>query len=169
MSLGMYDASVPVFVKMLGNLSEILKKGQEHANKNGIDESELTTAKLAEDMYPLTKQIQIATDAAKGVTARLAGVEVPSFKDNEETFAELQERIAKTVAFLKSLDAKKIEGKEQATIEFANRAGEFKFTGKDYLFTMAFPNFFFHVTTAYDILRHKGVSLGKMDYLGKMQ
>ena len=163
----MYTASVPVFVKMLGNLSELLKKGQEFAATSGVSEDTLTTAKLAEDMFPLTRQIQIATDAAKGVSARLAGVDVPSFDDSEQTFEELQARIAKTVSFLQSLSAEQLDGTETKAIEFATKGGSYNFTGQDYLFTFAMPNFYFHVTTAYDILRHKGVQLGKNDYLGR--
>jgi uncharacterized protein len=166
MALTIYDASVPVLLRGLENLSAILVKGQEFAKEQGLDESDLTTAKLADDMYPLTRQVQIASDAAKGVGGRLAGVDVPSFEDTEVTFADLQARIEKTVGFLKSLDESQFEGADSKQISFANKGGSYTFTGRDYLFTFAYPNFFFHITTAYDILRHKGVVLGKKDFLG---
>lgn len=167
MSLTMYQTAVPTFVRMLENLSAVLKKGEEHAKSNGINEADLITAKLAEDMFPLARQIQIASDAAKGAGARLAQVEVPSFEDTETTFADLQERIAKTVSFLKSVDAAKMDGSESRAVTVKTRNGELNFSnGLEYLMTAAFPNFFFHVTTAYDILRHNGVQLGKKDFLG---
>lgn len=169
MALTMYQASVPVLVRGLENLSAILAKGQEFAKANGVDEATLLGSKLAEDMFPLTRQIQIASDAAKGAGARLAGVDVPSFDDNEASFADLQARIEKTTSFLKSLNESQFNGSESKAVSFANKGGSYNFTGSDYLFTFAFPNFFFHVATAYDILRHKGVTLGKKDYLGAFE
>ena len=166
MSLTMYDASVPVMVRGLENLAAILAKGQAFAAAQGVDEAELVGAKLADDMFPLARQVQIASDAAKGAGARLAGVEIPSFEDSEATFEQLQARVAKTISFLKSLDAAGFDGSEAKEVSFANKGGSFNFNGRDFLFTFAYPNFFFHITTAYDILRHKGVELGKKDYLG---
>ncbi|RYG61354.1 MAG: DUF1993 domain-containing protein [Alphaproteobacteria bacterium] len=166
MSLSMYDASVPVFVRGLKNLADVLAKGEAFAAEKGLDASELTTAKLAEDMYPLVRQVQIASDAVKGAGGRLSGSEIPSFEDTEVTFADLQARIAKTVSFLESLDAGSFDGSEAKDVRMNIKGNEMSFTGKDYLFGFAMPNFFFHVTTAYDILRHKGVPLGKKDFLG---
>ena len=166
MALTMYQVSVPVLLRGLENLSAILAKGQAFAEAQGLNESELTTAKLADDMFPLTRQIQIASDAAKGAGARLAGVEIPSFEDTEVTFADMQARVEKTIGFLKTLNEQQFEGAENKTVSFSNKGGSYTFNGKDFLFTFAFPNFFFHITTAYDILRHKGVELGKKDYLG---
>jgi len=118
-------------------------------------------------MFPLSRQVQIASDAAKGCTARLAGVEVPSWQDTETTFPELQARIEKTVAFVKGFSAAQIDGSEERTCILKVRGDELKFRGQDYLFKLSIPNFFFHITTAYDILRHNGVELGKFDYLGR--
>ncbi len=166
MSLSMYQASVPVFVRMLDNLSAILKKAEAYAEAKKIDPSVLITSRLAPDMHPLARQIQIATDGVKGGAARLAGVEIPSFPDTETTFAELQERLAKTVAFLKTLTAEQIDGSEARTITLKLGGGEMSFPGQVYLFSLVFPNFYFHATTTYLILRHNGVELGKMDFLG---
>lgn len=165
MSLTMYEASVPVFVRMLENLSAVLKKGEAFAAEQGVNESTLTEARLAEDMFPLVKQIQIASDAAKGAGARLAGVEIPSFEDSEVTFADMQARIAKTIGFLKTVTPEQMDGSATKDVVVKMKTGELNFSGRDYLLTFAFPNFFFHVTTAYDILRHKGVQLGKNDFL----
>jgi hypothetical protein len=162
----MYQASVPVFLRYLSNLSAILDKAAKFAEARKIDPSILVNARLAPDMFPLSRQIQIATDAAKGCSARLAGVEVPSFADTESTFPELQERIAKTVAFLKSLNAAQIDGSEQKQIHLKAGTRELDFKGQDYLLFFALPNLFFHITTAYDILRHNGLEIGKIDYLG---
>ncbi|PZP39037.1 MAG: DUF1993 domain-containing protein [Pseudomonas fluorescens] len=166
MSLTMYSASVPVVVRSLENLSAILAKGQAYAAEQGIDEASLTTAKLAEDMFPLVRQIQLASDSAKGMGARLAGVDVPSMDDNEVTIADLQARIEKTISFLNGLESAAFDGAETKEITFSNKGGSYEFNGRDYLFNFVFPNFFFHVTTAYDILRHKGVNIGKKDFLG---
>jgi len=164
--LTMYQVSVPMMVRMLQNLAAILRKGQEHARAEGLPERDLIEARLAEDMFPLARQVQIASDAAKGAGARLAGVEVPAFEDREQSFDELQQRVAKTVAFLEGLKPEQLDGSEAREVRFATRAGEHVFAdGQAYLAQFALPNFFFHVTTAYDILRHKGVPLGKLDYL----
>ena len=166
MSLTLYDASVPVFVRMFGNLSAILKKAEEDATKRGIEPAVLLQARLAPDMHPLTRQVQIASDAAKGGVGRLAGVDVPSFPDVETSFAELQERIGKTVGFVQSVEAARFDGAESRQVTLKLPSRELSFTGQQFLFHVTLPNFFFHVTTTYDILRHNGVALGKMDFLG---
>jgi hypothetical protein len=166
MSLSMYQASLPVFIRMLGNLSAILDKAAAHAEAKKIDPAFLIRDRLAPDMLPFSFQVQTATDTAKGCAARLAGIEAPSFADTEATFPELKERIAKTLTFLKSVTAAQIDGSEERPITLKMRAGELKFQGQDYLLHFALPNFYFHVATAYSILRHNGVELGKADFLG---
>lgn len=166
MSVSLYDVSIPALVRGLRNLSKILEKGEAHAREKGIDPATLTTARLFEDMLPLSAQVQVATDAAKGCVARLAGIDVPSFPDTEQTFAELGERIAKTIAFAESVDAARFADAATRTVTLPMRSGAIEFTGLSYVSTFVLPNFYFHVTTAYDILRHNGVPLGKMDYLG---
>lgn len=167
MSLSMYRASIPVFIHAFGNLSAILDKGAEHAKSAKLDPSTLIEARLFENMYPLPGQIQRASDTAKGFAVRVAQIENPKYEDNEKTFAELQERIKKTVEFIKTVKPEQIDGGEEREVTLMSGSrGEMKFKGADYLFSFALPNFFFHVTTAYDILRHKGVPLTKKDYLG---
>ncbi|WP_029043308.1 MULTISPECIES: DUF1993 domain-containing protein [Cupriavidus] len=166
MSLSMYEASIPVFLRAFGNLSAILDKGAAFAQAQGMDPSDLIQTRLVADMDPLPAQVQRASDSAKGCAARLAGIEMPSFADNEATFPELQERIARTVAFLKTIQPAQLEGSDTRIVELKLRPEPVKFDGKSYLLGFALPNFFFHVTTAYDILRHKGVPIGKRDYLG---
>jgi hypothetical protein len=167
MTLSMYQASVPVFMRGLENLAAILAKGAAHAEARKIDPAVFINARLAPDMLALARQVQIASDAAKGCVARLAGVDVPSFPDTETTFPELQARIARTIDFVKGFTPAQIDGSEERTCILKTRNGEIKHRGQDYLFKLSLPNFFFHVTTAYDILRHNGVELGKMDYLGQ--
>lgn len=167
MSVSMYHASVPGFLRMLGNLSAILHKAEAHAIERKIDPSVLINARLAPDMHPLVRQVQIASDAVKGCAARLAGVEVPSYADTESSFAEVQERIAKTQAFLQSIVAARIDGSEDKVITLKFPGAEMTFRGQDYLFGFVLPNFYFHITTAYAILRHNGLEIGKMDYLGR--
>jgi hypothetical protein len=164
----MYQASIPVFVHMLGNLSAILDKAAAHAEAKKIDQSVFINARLAPDMYPLSRQIQIATDLVKGCAARLAGIEVPSYEDNETTFADLQARITKTVAFLQSVSAEQINGSEERAVTLKLRGKEVSFIGQPYLLNFVLPNFYFHITAAYAILRHNGVEIGKMDYIGSM-
>lgn len=166
MSISMYDASVPVFIRAFGNLTRILAKGVAHAEAGKLDPQTLVDARLIDDMYSLPGQIQRASDTAKRCAARLAGIEAPKFEDNEKTFADLQARIDRTVDFLKTVKPEGINGSAGRVIriELGKRPVEFK--GQNYLLDFALPNFFFHVTTAYDILRHKGVALGKPDYLG---
>lgn len=167
MPLSMYEASIPVFIRSFGNLSAILDKGAEHAKSAKLDPSVLIEARLFEDMSPLPAQIQRASDTFKGFAARVGGIEAPKFPDEEKTFADLQARIAKTVEFLKSVKPAQIDGTEGKAISFNAGKTTLNFTGQSYLLDFAIPNFFFHVTTAYDILRHKGVPVGKMDFLGR--
>ena len=166
MAISMYQASVPQFVKMLTNLSSILKKGEEFASAKNLDSKALVEGQLAPDMFPLTKQVQIACDQVKNGMARIAGVEPPKFEDNEETFADLQERITKTIAFANSLKPEQIDGTEAKEIKFSIKEWNFEFVGEKYLLTWIIPNFYFHITTAYNILRHNGVEIGKSNYLG---
>jgi len=166
MPIDMYQASIPVFLKMLGNLSAILEKGDAYAKANNIDQLVFINYRLAPDMYPLSKQVQIATDMAKGCGARLAGLEVPSYEDNESTFADLQARIAKTIAFVQSLCPEQINNREDRHITFKIRGIDRNFIGLPYLLNFVLPNLYFHITTTYAILRHNGVELGKLDYLG---
>ena len=166
MSLTMYQASIPVFIHMLGNLSKILDKAATYAEAKKIDPAILINARLAPDMYPLNRQIQIATDMAKGCAARLAGIEVPSYEDNESTFPDLQARIAKTVAFLQSVSAEQINGSGERTVTLKMHGKEIGFLGQPYLLHYVLPNFYFHITTAYAILRHNGLEIGKMDFVG---
>ncbi|WP_374383179.1 DUF1993 family protein [Dongia sp.] len=166
MSLSIYRASIPVLVRGLKNLSHLLTKGEAYAAAKGLPASALIEASLAPDMYNLARQVQLASDSAKGCGARLAGIENPSFADTETTFADLQARIEKTVAFLQSITEAQLDGADTRQVTMKLRSGEKHFVGADYLFNFVLPNFYFHVTTAYDILRHKGVELGKPDYLG---
>lgn len=166
MSHAMYQASIPVFIRMFGNLSVILDKAVAHAEARGIDPAVLLEARLAPDMYPLPRQVQIATDSAKGCGARLAGIEIPSFEDSETNFSELQARIAKTLGFLQGIDPARFEGSAERCITLKLPGQELQFEGAVYLNAFVLPNFYFHLTTAYNLLRHQGVPLGKMDYLG---
>lgn len=167
MSLSMYSASIPVLVRMLGNLSAILHKAEAYAAERKIEPSVLLNARLAPDMLPLVSQVQIASDNAKGCAARLAGLDIPSYADTESSFAELQARIAKTQAFLGSVTAAQADGSEGKSITLNFPGMELKFSGQDYLLNFVLPNFYFHVTTAYAILRHNGLDIGKMDFLGR--
>ena len=166
MAMSMYTASVPVFQHMLRNLSHILEKGEANAQARKFDPSVLANSRLAPDMLPFTRQIQIACDGAKNGVARIAGVEAPKFEDNEATFPELKERIRKTLDFLATVPAAKMDGTEEKEISFpVGRENTRTMKAEAYLTTWVLPNFFFHVTTAYAILRHNGVDLGKPDYL----
>lgn len=167
MAFTIYDASVPPLVYMLENLGHVLTVGENHARENGIDAKQYLDARLAPDMFALVKQVQVATDMSKGCGARLAGAEIPKYEDNETSFAELQARIAKTVAFLKGLDRNSFTGAEDKAVSLKFPNAEFNFNGKDYLNNFAVPNIYFHITTVYAILRHKGVPLGKPDFLGR--
>ncbi len=168
MSLSMYQVSMPVFISKLNNLSKLLKKAEEHALAKKIDADVFINARLAPDMFPLSRQIQIAADGVKGCAARLAGVEVPSFPDTEKTFAELQARIAKTIDFLKTFSPKQIDGSEERKVTLKLRGQETSFLGQPYLLNFVLPNFYFHISMAYAILRHNGVDIGKMDYLSDL-
>ena len=164
--MSMYHASVPVFVRSLGNLKKILKKAEKHAIAKKIDPAVFLEGRLAPDMFTLVRQVQIATDMAKGCVARLAGRKVPSYKDNEATFAQVYARIDKTIKYVKSFKASQIDGNEDRQIEIPTRYVTYKFNGREYLYHFVIPNVFFHVTTAYAILRHYGVNVGKKDFLG---
>jgi len=162
----MYQASVPRFVNILGNLSNILDKAQAHVDSKELDAATLTTYRLFHDMLPMTTQIQIACDAAKGVVARLAGVEIPVYEDNEKTLSDLKARIAKTIAFIQTVTPRQIDGTEDKEIVIKRGDKETHYKGMQFLLGHALPNFYFHVTTAYNILRHNGIEIGKRDYLG---
>lgn len=166
MSLTMYQASVPVYTQFLGALSNVLKKGAAFAEAKKIDPAVLINARIAPDMYALARQVQIATDHVKGSLARLAGVEVPSYPDTETTFDELQARIAKTLAYAKSFKPEQIDGTEAKEIVLTFGTQKFPFTGQSYLIQFALPNFYFHMSMAYAILRHNGVDVGKRDFMG---
>jgi hypothetical protein len=166
MSLSLYDVSVPAFLRGFANLSEILKKAQAFAEEKGLGPDELLGARLIEDMLPLIGQIQRVSDTAKFVIVRVAGTENVPMADEEKTFADLHARIDRTVEILKSVDPAAMADKEGIEVVLKTRNGETKFTGRDYVLGFALPNFYFHLTTAYAILRHKGVPIGKMDYLG---
>jgi hypothetical protein len=166
MTISMYQASAPRFANMLKNLSTLLDKGQAYAEARKVDPLVLTSARLYPDMFPLSRQVQIACDNAKGAVARLAGVEMPKHEDDEQSFAELKARIAKTIDFLASFRPEQIDGSEERDIVLKLGGREVKFKGMQYLLGYAQPNFYFHVTTAYDILRHNGVELAKRDYIG---
>jgi hypothetical protein len=162
----MYQASVPRFISALNNLSAILGKAQAHVDAKKLDETALTTFRLYPDMLPMARQIMIATDTAKGLAARLAGVESPVYENTEKTLAELQARIAKTVAYLQTFTPEQIDGTEHKEIVIKRGDKETRYSGMQFLLGHALPNVYFHVTTAYNILRHNGVEIGKRDYLG---
>lgn len=167
MTHAIYTASIPVFKQMLGGLQEVLRKAEAHATDKKIDPNALLQARLFPDMFGLLRQVQVASDFAKSVSARLAGVEVPKLEDAEQTFADLQARINTVLAFLNSLDEAKFA--DAATREIVTQAGtpkEKRFTGQSYLFNYGLPHFFFHDSMAYAILRHNGVEVGKKDYIG---
>ncbi len=166
MSLSIFDASAPRFAHMLRNLDAILAKAQAHATARKIDPAVLLGARLFPDMLPMVKQVQIATDHAKGAVARLAGAEVPRYEDTEQTFDDLRARIAKTIAFVESFAAEQFAGAAERPIALRVGGKDWSFTGRDYLLGFALPNFYFHLVTAYNILRHNGVEIGKRDFLG---
>ena len=168
MTLSMYRASVPPIVRALTNLRAILEKAAAHAEAKKIDPSVLLAARLYPDMFPLSRQVQIATDNAKGVAARLAGLEPPKYEDKETTFPELTARIEKTLDYLRTFRPEQIDGSEEKTIVLPMRSGPLSLAGLRYLLELVLPNFYFHVTIAYAILRHCGVELGKQDFLGKL-
>jgi hypothetical protein len=165
MTITMYQASIPAFQRALAALDAILDKAAAYAEERKIDPAVLTSARLAPDMHPLNRQVQLLSDTAKGACARLAGLPVPSFADTEMTFPELKERIARTLDFIASVTPDQIDGSEAREITLKAGARELSFVGQDYLVFFALPNFYFHVTTAYAILRHNGVPIGKRDFL----
>jgi uncharacterized protein len=165
MSISMYQASVPVFVRNLNNLSAILDKAVAHADAKKIDHAVLLNFRLFPDMLNFTKQIQIATDFAKGAAARLAGVDVPKYEDNETSFADLKARIQKTIAFVQGFTPTQIDGSEERDITLTIGGNPLALKGQPYLLHMVLPNFYFHATTAYAILRHNGVEIGKRDFV----
>nr|WP_314545449.1 DUF1993 domain-containing protein [uncultured Massilia sp.] len=166
MSLTMSNLTVPVFVRGLRILSTLLEKGEEYAAENGIVPEVLLGARLADDMLPLSAQVQRASDTSKFAAQRIGGGDAPSFADDETSFQQLQERIAKTIAYLESVDTAQLDAGGEREVKVGWMPEGTVFTGESYLLTFALPNFYFHVVTAYDILRHKGVKLGKRDYLG---
>jgi uncharacterized protein len=169
MTLSMYQASVPVFLHTLEAVSAFLRKGAAHAVLRKIEPSVLLAMRLYPDMFPLTRQVQLTADFAKGTSARLAGVENPKFADDETSFEALEQRIAKTATFVRSLTPAQIDGSETREITIPIGGQPHSFRGQPYLLHFGLPNFFFHASTAYDILRHAGVELGKRDFLGSLK
>lgn len=165
-TLSMYSASVPAFIRMLGNLRAILEKGAAYAAARKFDPAVLVNGRLAPDMFALARQIQIATDAVKGCVSRLAGVEIPKYEDTEATLPDLIARLDKTIAYVKTFKPAQIDGTEEKAIVIKSPRGDLNFNGQQYLVHFVLPNLYFHVTTAYNILRHNGVEIGKQDYLG---
>jgi hypothetical protein len=166
MPISMYQVAVPAFLQMLNSLSGVLDKAKAHVAERKIDPAVLLQYRLAPDMFPLTRQVQIATDHAKGCCARLAGVDVPKYSDDETTLADLKARIARTAEFVGSFQPEQIDGSEERDITITAGSRQLQFKGQQYLLHFALPNFYFHVTAAYAILRHCGVPIGKRDFLG---
>ncbi|KQX97582.1 hypothetical protein ASD22_10055 [Rhodanobacter sp. Root480] len=167
MTLSMYQASAPVFIRALGNLTHVLKKGEAHAKAKNVTDEALLQTRLIIDMLPLIKQIQIACDMATRGMARLAGVEPQSFEDNETTLEQAYDRIARATDYIKSFKPEQIDGSETRAIQLKMRSGELNFEGQTYLLHFLIPNVFFHCTTAYNILREAGTEIGKMDFVGQ--
>ena len=167
MNISMYQASAPRFTNTLKNLSAILDKAQAHVDAKKLDPAALIGARLFPDMFAFSKQVQVACDTAKGAVARLAGVEIPKHEDTEKTFAELKERIAKTISFIQTIKPQQLDGSEDRQVVMKRPSGDVTFTGMQFLLGHAYPNFYFHVTTAYNLLRHNGVEIGKRDYIGQ--
>lgn len=165
MALSLYDVSIPVYLRMLRNLSALLEKAEAYAAEQGRDPAEFLEARLAPDMHPLGRQIQMVSDAAKSGAARLAGQTPPPMPDEEKTWAEFKARIDKTVAFVETVGRDQVDGREDASIELQFPGRTMTFTGREFLTQFSLPNFLFHVTTAYGLLRGQGVPLGKMDFL----
>ena len=167
MPLSMYQATVPTIIRALENLAAVLDKAMQQADAKKFPAEGYINARLYPDMFPLAKQVQIASDISKGGCSRLARVDPPAYEDNETTFPQLIERAKKTVEYLKTLKPEQFEGSEQRTVTWKTRSGERSMEGQPYLFNHVLPNVFFHCATAYDILRHNGIELGKQDFLGK--
>ena len=168
MSISIYQSSVPILKGMLGNLSSILAKAELYAKNKKFDEKNLLESRLFPDMFPLVKQVQVATDQAKGGCARLAGVEPPKFEDDETTLSQLQDRIAKTIAFIDGIDPAQLDSAASRQIQYNMRDFNFEFSAQQYLTNWVLPNFYFHVTAAYNLLRMGGLEIGKSDYLGSL-
>ncbi|MGH8529376.1 MAG: DUF1993 domain-containing protein [Nevskiales bacterium] len=166
MNISMYYASIPHFIRMLGNLKAILEKAAAHVEAKKIDPAALITFRFYPDMFAFARQVQSTSDIAKGCAARLSGTESPKYEDNESSFPELIARMDKTIAYLKTFKPEQIDGSEEREVTLNSPRGPLKFNGQQYLLHFALPNFDFHVTTAYNILRHNGVEIGKFDYLG---
>ncbi len=164
--MSLYQSSLPAILKHLNNLSVILDKAVANATERQIDPHVFINARLAPDMFPLVRQVQMVSDNAKGCAARLSGQDIPSYADTEKTFPELQDRLAKTIAFVKSVTPEQVDGHEDRIVTVKTKGGEKQLAAADYLFGFALPNFYFHATIAYAILRHQGVPVGKLDYLG---
>lgn len=165
MSVSLYSVSAPVFVQFLNGLSGVIDKGSAFAEARKIEPSVLINMRLAPDMFPFVRQVRIATDHAAGGVGRLAGVDLPTFSGEETTFAELKARIAKVTEFIKGVKPSQVDGQEGRDVVLKFPSGERRFTGQAYLLTFALPNFYFHTVTAYDILRHAGVDVGKRDFM----
>lgn len=168
MTMSMYDVSIPVFRQILGSLAAILDKAEAHVDAKKLDPDALLRARLFPDMFPLLRQVQLATDFAKGAAARLGGVDVPRYDDVEQDFAGLRARLEKTLAFLDSVAREAIDAGAEREVTIGSGASERQFKGKAYLLHYALPNFYFHATTAYDILRHNGLDIGKRDFIGSV-
>ena len=166
MSISMHAATAPVFVRMLTNLLAWLDKAQAHAEARKFDTANYLGLRLAPDMLPLSRQVQIASDAVKGCMARLAGVEIPRWEDNEVSLDDLRARVRRTIEYVQSFSPAQIDGSEGREVVVQLRSGELRFTGEEFVKHFATPNFYFHVTTTYALLRHAGVEIGKKDYLG---
>ncbi len=166
MTISIYDQTIPPISRALTSLAAIVAKAEAHADEQGIEHAALLNARLFPNMHGLIKQIQMASDTAKGGAARLAGVEIPSWKDDETSFADVQARIQKTLDFLAGIESEAFEGADSRTVEMDSPGGSFKMDGKSHLLDFVVPNLYFHITTAYSILRHNGVEIGKRDYLG---
>ncbi len=167
MTISMYQASIPVFLRALDNLAAIMDVGAAHAEAKKIDPLVLTGTRLYPDMFPMSRQVQIACDMVKGGAARLAGIDPPPRDDTERTFAELKERIEWTATFVRSVTAEQVDGSEDRAIVLKTPFGDLNFTGQQYLLGFVLPNLYFHSATAYNLLRHSGVELGKRDFLGR--
>lgn len=168
MSLSMYDVCIPTLTRALTNLSSFLGKGAEYVEAHNLDPKALPNFRLYPDMLPLKWQVYIATDTAKFSVSRLGEVEAPKFEDTQETFSELKDRVEAVLTFLREVKPEDINGTEDKEVVLKRKSGDLKYSGQQYLLGYALPNLFFHVTTAYDILRHNGVTLGKADFLGKI-
>ena len=163
----LHEQTVPTFCRMLRSLSALLETARKHAEASGYDVSALLAARLFPDMFTLTRQVQLATDFAKGACARLAGEPVPRWEDTESSLDDVQARIGRALAYVEGFAPARFEGSDQRTIELKTPGGDFRFLGRDFVHEWALPNFYFHVTTAYNLLRHNGVPVGKLDFLGK--